>query len=187
MSPIFLLLVFGILEYGLVYRDSLTIGDAASDGVRTAAILGAVPNADFSVMKQVRQSLSAIDPESIDRVVIFRVKAGSFKSTKDAIQQMPAGCREATTSQPGCNVYPGHDAYIALQSTPPAQAYFECNSTGDRACGYPPNSRLTGAGNTVIDYVGIYIKVKHSFVTGLFGSISGLEQARILRFEPSAD
>lgn len=95
VSPIFLMMVFAILEFGLAYRDSLSINDAVNDAARTGAIqgpqLGAVDDdpppippavatsiplatGDFVTIKRLRQGLAAIPVDWIDRIVIFHAQ-----------------------------------------------------------------------------------------------------------------
>ena len=86
VAPIFFLIIFGILEFGLVYRDLLTTQDAVNDAARAAAIaannLGALDDdpppavgdppllpfatADF-VDHQAAASGSRHDPGRVDR------------------------------------------------------------------------------------------------------------------------
>src|SRR5690606_18753747 len=56
VTPVFLLLILGILEFGLAFRSYLAVGDTASEGARVGAIQGpdsttAGSNADFSIIK----------------------------------------------------------------------------------------------------------------------------------------
>ena len=39
VSPIFILVIFAVLEFGIAYRDILSIGDATTDAARVGASL----------------------------------------------------------------------------------------------------------------------------------------------------
>ncbi len=42
--PVLVLLVFGIMEFGMTFRDTLTIASATRTGARTASALGRDPS-----------------------------------------------------------------------------------------------------------------------------------------------
>ena len=67
VSPIFILLVFGVFEFGVAYRDVLTVGDATTDAARVGAIQGpdVTPEgetADYSIVNAVRDGLAGLKP-----------------------------------------------------------------------------------------------------------------------------
>ena len=77
VSPIFILLVFGVLEFGVAYRDVLTVGDATTDAARVGAIQGpdVTPEgetADYSIVNAVRDGLAGLKPSNIEAIVVFK-------------------------------------------------------------------------------------------------------------------
>jgi Flp pilus assembly protein TadG len=48
--PLLVLLVFGIVEYGLLFKEKLTIAAAATSSARTGATMGARAEADFAIL-----------------------------------------------------------------------------------------------------------------------------------------
>ena len=55
--PVFLLLIFGIIQFGIVWRDYVTLTDAARAGARKAAVSRHTDPVD-AACKQVRSSAS---------------------------------------------------------------------------------------------------------------------------------
>lgn len=206
LTPIFLLLIFGIFEFGLVYRDYLTIGDATAVGARIGAIVGpgladvqvsdgaggtvtVEGNGDFAAMMAVREDLSAIPIDWIDRIVIFEANRPSQQVSP--LDQVPSICKTATplpTNAPRCNIYDARDAFVHLEGTIEQSDidYFRCLKAGDPACGFDPDDRANGPTTDDIDYLGVYIKIDRPYVTGIFGDDFTIEQAHILRLEPGA-
>lgn len=206
MTPVFLLFIFGILEFGLVYRDYLTVGDATTVGARIGSIVGpgladvqvsdgsgstttVEANGDFAAMMAVREDLAAIPIDWIDRIVIFEADRPSQQTSP--IEQVPSNCKSATplpTNRDGCNIYDPREAFIHLEGEIDNAdiAYFTCVGGGDPACGWDPNDRANGPKTTDIDYLGVYIKIDRPYITGIFGDDFTIEQAHILRLEPGA-
>jgi hypothetical protein len=215
VAPVFFLLIFGILEFGLIYRDYLTVGDAVTVGARSGAIVGpgtadifvddgsGTPteisvNGDFAVMKSVREGMVAVPIDWIDRIVVFRVDPNEAGS-QSALELMPDACKTGVSSAAHqCNVYQTRESFLALEGSVSAVDldHFDCVTSGDPACGWPPDDRCNGQASHCpsamsnpptsrdIDFIGVYIKINRSYLTGIFGDAFTFEQAHILRLEP---
>jgi hypothetical protein len=183
VTPVFLLLVFGILEFGLVFRAYLAVGDTASEGARVGAIQGPDPttagaNADFSIVKAVRENTASLELDSIERIVVFR---GAPSSAGAPLDQVPDACKDGASVAGSCNVYPARASFYAVQEGD--TDYFDC-SAGGLSCAWDPSTRNNGPRVADIEYLGVYIRYRHPFATGLFGNELNLEAASILRLEP---
>ena len=67
--PIFVLLMMGVLEFGFLYNNILTVQYAARQGVSAAAQAGGVDGADCSILKAVERALTApIDKSRVTSV-----------------------------------------------------------------------------------------------------------------------
>jgi hypothetical protein len=185
VSPLFLVLVFGVLEFGLAYRDTLTVGDAATDGARAGAIQGpdVTPQgetADYSIVDTVRDGLAGLDPGKVEAIVIYKAGPATDGS---ALSQVPSSCKDGSSSTSDhCNAYPPNAAYYAIQEGD--SEYFKCIDVGDPACGWPPTERKDGPTTADVEFLGVYIRYHHSYVTGFFGDDFTIERASIMRLEP---
>jgi Flp pilus assembly protein TadG len=194
--PIFLVVIFASFEFGFYFRDSSTVADAVSSGARWASIQGPdlrwIPDpsdpdesvgvtADYSVLAAIREELASLPKESVEQIVIYRANSPRWG---DAMSQLPAACKTATNSLPanGCNVYPGNDAFLAVQTGD--TDYFVCDAGVGRACGWPPSSRDDGPDPDEIDYAGVYVRYQRGNLTGLFSFGETIESAKVLRLEP---
>jgi hypothetical protein len=186
VMPILLYFILAIFEFGLVYRDYLTLTDAASDAAKNGSIMGKYTtpsgqNGDFVAMSIVRQDLANIPIRTIERVVFF---SGLPSSAGSPISQVPPVCKTGSFgAKPGarCNVYNPYDAFraVQLQDT----AYFVCTG-GQTSCGWNPATRKDGPKWYDIEYFGVYIKLDRPLLTGLFGSTFEVEAASVVRLEP---
>src|SRR6478672_11639736 len=60
ITPFFILILFGIVEFGGAFRDYQTVSNGASQGTRTAAIQGNASGADWSILQAVIKGANAI-------------------------------------------------------------------------------------------------------------------------------
>jgi hypothetical protein len=185
--PIIFGVMVAIFEFGLVFRDYLTVSDAVGDGARAGAIMGnktdAGKNGDYVVIQALRNGFGGIPVEWIDSIVIFE---GSNLGVGSPLDQVPSGCKApGASSQAGCNVYHPYTAFLQLQAG--NTAYFSCPGTGP-ACGWSPSARSDGTGSNIgapnLDYLGVYVRLDRAYVTGLLGQSFRLEVAAVQRLEP---
>jgi len=74
--PIFMALMTGVIEFGFLYNNILTVQYAARQGVSAAAQAGGVDGADCSILKAVERALSVpIDKNRVTTVSIYRSDA----------------------------------------------------------------------------------------------------------------
>jgi hypothetical protein len=187
IAPVLFLFFAGILEYGLVYRDYLTVSDGAAYGAKVGSIQGKKTDslgytADFTIARDVRQSTASVPPEWIEKIVVFR---SGPPSAGGALAQVPAACKTSPDGvQSSCNVYPTIEAFLAVQAGD--GNYFKCipPANSGRACKWDPQTRRDGPTVSQIQYLGVYIKLKRPYITGLFGTELDIEVAAVQRLEP---
>lgn len=181
--PVFMAVVLGIFEFGLIYRDVLTTNEASGTGARTGAVIGpritaSGATADYAIIRSVREGLGSIPTSWIDHVVVFKANA---PGAGGPLAQVPAACRAGTAVPGRCNVYDPQEAFLAVQNGD--AAYFDCPGSGP-ACAWPATSRENGPRVSDIEYLGVYIKLDRPFISGLFGDQFTSEQAVVVRLEP---
>ncbi len=76
ITPVFALLIFGILEFGLTFRDYLTVSNASRDSARGASAFGDGLYADYNVIQIAKQSSKGFRPNEIQRLIIFDAGSG---------------------------------------------------------------------------------------------------------------
>jgi hypothetical protein len=166
--PVLALLLFGILEYGLLFRSNLTVAEATRSGARVGAAMPRQPDMLAATAEATAGRLvaSGVPEDQIRRLVIYRADptTGGLDgggSTDAAIEACSTDCVryawDGTT-----------DRFLPVTGSPTWSA------ASQEACG--------GIGDT--DYVGVYLRVRHEFVTGMFGSGVTITERSIMRLEP---
>ena len=171
VAPLFFLLILILLEFGLVFRQYLTLTSAVRSTARTASTGGNDGNADYLALQQLKSSVVAIQTSEIKFIVIYN--APTVESTPENDASL-AGC--LTSSQTNkCNRYLASDLSLGPSS-------FGCGASApDRFwCPTDRNVALTDPP----DYVGIYMKTSYTTFTGVFPNPFALTDSAVFRIEP---
>ncbi len=101
--PVFIGLLMGVIEFGFLYNNLLTVQFAARQGVSAAAQAGGVDGADCSILNAVEQALTPpIDHQRVEFVEIFQSDAAG-----DVVPGMVNRyVREGTLDCPGTGTQP---------------------------------------------------------------------------------
>lgn len=175
LLPVFFLLVFGMLEFGFAFKEYLTLANGTRDGARTASTAGNQANADYLILQAVEEATSAANSGALQRVVIFKATGPEDSA--------PSTCRDGTpqTGADACNVYGPADFALT-------EAQFDCAGAGTAPdSSWCPTTRKTAAvaPNGPPDYIGVWIEVEYSFITGLFPQDTlTMTDETIMRIEP---
>ena len=187
ITPLFIFLLFGTLEFGGLFRDYLTINDATASGARAAAIAGNDANADYQILQGIKSSTNALTKTGITKIIVY-------KATNSA-SAVPNNCKSLTTTGVAavgvtgvCNVYAA-----ANLNTAEANGFANCNTSGSPLSlqsFWCPTSRKYAAkntnGNGPPDFLGIYIEFQHKWFTGLFGDKFTITSTTVTRLESSS-
>lgn len=166
--PLLVLLVFGIVEYGLLFRERMTIGSAATSAARTGATMGTEEAADFRILRALEAGLY----DQVDAGVLISVQI--YKAN------------ETTGTKTGqSNTYFFTPLVVPCRWTPcpdPTDAAFSYGSGN-----YLPEDRDTtldpkGGG---LDVLGIEVNYHHTAITGIIPGVDrDLTERALVRLEP---
>ncbi len=176
MTPIIFLFLFSIFEFGFAFRDYLAVGNSTRDGAREASVAGNVADADYRTLRAIQRASAALPDGSIGRIVVFEATG------PDAT--VPAACTTSTSAAVltanSCNIYLADDFNVPKDG-------FGCDPTPnpdpDPDRFWCPADRIVSVG-TGLDYVGIWMSVRHDYITGMFGTGVTFEDTTILKVEP---
>ncbi len=161
------LIVFGIIEYGALFRDSLTLSAATRAAVRTgAAAPGTTSDVLFpAVIESLSRSATAATFTTEDRVWIYRADTNGN----------PAGdatCGAGSGSS-SCVVYRFDSAGRWTQSG---------------SFGWDPTTAATCLGGGPLDSIGVRLTQHHSSITGMFPHLDStvLREKSVMTFEPTS-
>lgn len=170
IAPVLSLLIFGMIEYGLLFRDYLTVSNVTRTGARVGSASGNDQYSDYNILQAVKGAAGALPggATSLQQIVVF--KAAGTGSTPDL----------TTCSTNGtCNVYTGSQ----LSSLNSSQ--FGCGA-GDLDVTWCPSTRVVSQSGSGTDYVGVWVKINHKFMTGFFGSARTITDSVVMRIEPKS-
>ena len=182
MTPVFLLLLFGILEYGLLFRNNLTTTNASQEAARAASIEGRSLEADFATLETLEFGIAAMGLDHLNYVVVFNAN----DTAPGLGSEIPDGDLCHTMSVAGvCNHYVAADFAVELDDgSGDPTGYFRCTTSGLNLDGaWCPNTRRSGLGDDS-DLIGVYVNTTHTYLTGFFGESQVLDATTIIRVEP---
>ena len=178
-TPILVMIAIGILEFGLAWRDSITVSSTTRAGARVGSNAGNDRMADYNTLLAVQAAVASIPNAQINKVVIY-------KSTRtDGV--VPPECTTATGGVDSggvqCNVYTGAQL-ASLASTQFSTSGSTC-SAGSPDVSWCPLGRQSQQ-SAGADYLGVWISVSHPYVTRIFpGSGLTITDSAVMRLEPS--
>ena len=179
VTPVFFILIMGIVEIGLAMNDYLALSSAVRAGSRTASASGDDLHADYNTVQRILRESTALDERDIQAIVIYKAPGfgeGPFTDPTDP----DLSCTIRSVDDV-CNYY------TAADWNRPKEQWGCQESTGGGASpdiSWCPTDRkvsLSGAGS---DYVGVWMKVEHRWVTKMFGNVVTLTDQSVIRLEP---
>jgi len=179
---VFFTLLFGVLEGGFLMSDYLATTSGARSATRAATTKGNDADADYAILRQIKSGTSALPVANIQKIVIFKATGPGAA--------VPAACLSAAlhvgVSNSGtdtyCNVYDRTDLTAA-------KTFFGCTTAYPNYydCGWDPKTRKVAVSTGVTpDYIGVYIKVTHPAITGLFMKNYTFSSTVVYPIEPRA-
>ncbi len=169
VAPVLLLLIFGAIEYGMFFKDYLTVSNTTRTGARVGSAAGSGADADYQIIQAVKAAATALPggATSIQQLSIYKsTSAGGGPS---------ATCQTTSSATDGCNTYTA-----SVFSQPSTK--FGCGA-GSLDSAWCPTTRVDSQA-VGPDYIGVWVKTTHPFVTRLFGSSRTITDDVVMRIEP---
>jgi hypothetical protein len=211
VTPVFFALILGIFEGGLYMKDYLSMSNAVRAGARSASASGANGQADLYTVIDIADEAAALAGDQIQYVVVYKATGPGAGPTD--VGGPTAGCKSGQPVTGVCNVYTTADFAKARAQVAEEKAqiladeagiartldtnkiWFGCLTTGPHANASPdrywcPGTRKDARSDNSRagpDYVGIWMKVNHSWVTKLFGSATTMTDQSVIQIEPRSE
>lgn len=198
--PLLFLIVFGSLEFGLLFKDGLAGSNIVRSGGRAlSAQTGSF--ADQAAMQAMIPAAGGLQGglSRLSRVVVFIASCADPAPYQDQstnrcpgktpikkLSEMTGGGQSCVTATSGvsgyCNVYSG--AMLTSAKADDSSAWgCKAGSPSTPDSFWCPTKRI-GLQNVGTDYVGVHIDYEHEWVTGLFGPSRQMSDDVIFRIEP---
>ncbi len=180
----FLLLLMGIFEFGLLLRNDLALGNAAVAGARAASVAADDPDADFRVLRAIAHGADAWGAANLDFVVVFRAAGPD--------EQVPAECKTGPVAGV-CNYFRPADFNLPYEDVAgDLTPYWGCVDgsvdefwcPADRPVSLSWVEPASSGFNDGPAYIGVYLQGRHRFATRIFGDSMQLSETRVLQLEP---
>lgn len=162
--PLMILMIVGIIEIGMAFKDFLTVSAASREGARIAALAGSNDQADCAVVIGIADLVSPGDLDRIDRIEIYKAAEGTGVQGATNVAIRDAANDPLVCTQP-------HGPTDGWTISPIA---------------YPATSRQTEVGALNLDIVGVRVIMTRDWITG-FPPFSGsftVNETTITRVEP---
>ena len=157
ITPLLLLIVFGIIEFGLFFKDAIVVTSMVRTGARTMSAEPRQAQQFTDTVAAVSAAVSSASAGSVQELWIYEAGTNGFPTGQSSFSTC-TNCVRYTWNGTSFTQTPG----------------YSWSATSENAC--PNDAQHT--------YVGIYLKAQHHFLTGLFpGSWPSSDHA-VMRFEP---
>jgi hypothetical protein len=160
VTPVFVAMLFGIMELGMLFKDYLGAQAAIRAGVRIAA--ASPRNALFAQMAadEVQRRGTAINPGAVQELWVYKANSNNdFPAGRSDF----GGCSACVTFRWDA----GTGKFVPLTDNWPAGSQNACTPTA----GGPP------------DRIGVYARVRHLPLTGIIGTTT-ISEATTMTLEP---
>jgi Flp pilus assembly protein TadG len=195
ISPLLVLLLLGIFEFGMAWRESLNNSSAARAAARTSTNLGNQRSADWGALTSFNATMARKKNITVNRVVIYATTAPDGSPSNAAcLTTIPA----AGTPSGGfgitgaCNIYNAAQLaalgsnyltnfnYVSLVGSPAVETGCTAASWDHWWC---PTNRKANQGDPP-DYVGVYVNFTYKSWTGLLPTTITMTERVVMRIEP---
>ena len=165
--PLLVLILFGIIEFSLVFKDLQTTYSATRVGARTASAEARQIGYATDVENAVTTGLGNIPSAGWQELWVYKAMANGMPDTGNFVSCNL--CVRFTWNDPS-------KTWVKTQDTWPATGALGSNP--QYAC---PSTPAVPSGP---DSVGVYLKVTHPMITPMFGSTKTLTDHTVARLEP---
>lgn len=174
VTPLFLALLFAVLEGGIAFYERLSVAHMSLAGARSGSGEGDEALADYHVLRAVRSGSGGLEDGRITTIVVYRATQPD--------DRVPSNCKSASIPDL-CNRYVAADLTRDVTqfgcSGPPGPV----TKIDSAWCPTERKTALSGPGGPP-DYLGVYVEALHQDLTGILGQGITLRSDSVLRLEP---
>lgn len=211
ITPVFFALVLSIFEAGLYMKDYLAVSNSVRAGARSASASGANALADMYTIIDIDNEAAALGGDQLGYIVIYKATGPGAGPTDVGGPQ--GGCKSGIAVTNVCNVYTKADVAkaraqakeIADQAAAveaginrtfdESKVWFGCVTSGPHAGQSPDRYWCPGVRKDARsdnnqagpDYVGVWMKVNHAWVTRMFGASTTMTDQSVIQIEPRSE
>jgi hypothetical protein len=211
ITPVFFALILGIFEAGLYMKDYLAMSNSVRAGARSASAGGANALSDMYTIIDIDNESAALGGDQLGYIVVYKATGPGAGPTDVGGPQ--GGCKSGIPVTGVCNVYDDDDILKARaqakeladqaaaaeagisRTLDESKMWFGCVTSGPNANQSPdrfwcPGERKDARSDNNQagpDYVGVWMKVNHAWVTRMFGTNSTMTDQSVIQIEPRSE
>jgi hypothetical protein len=163
LTPLLILLLFGIIEFGMLFKDWLAVTSSVRAGTRMASAEPRITTFAQDAADQVAKEGAALDMGNVQELWVYKAQ------TTGSNAGYPVGGDSSFNGCSSCVKFHWSAAsktFVAYSNT--------WSATAQNAC----------QGDSAHDSVGVYLKIVHPGVTGLiFGNMT-IKEHSVMSLEP---
>jgi hypothetical protein len=199
--PAVMLLLLGMLEMGLYFKDSLTLGETTRNAAHTGAQYAAVSDADYYILQTVKRLNTAIGGSVVEVVVYNADNQDPSSQSKDNVSSVCTASGTATgvdvpytdgqsvlhaTGGIGsCNVYRAANGDLNRPDSDFVQGTFVNAQHWPGASRFQSTTDTRANGQAGPDLIGVWVLATHGWMTGIIRTGSSpLTAQAVFRIEP---
>ncbi len=151
--PLVILVVFGLVEFGLVFKDELTVSNATGATARAGAAIPKQADYRDQMIDELDDRLTGVSVSANDKLVIYKADPASDSGLPVGAadqSQIWSACSGASAD---CTRYE-YDGSAWVQNGPA-----EWTAAEQSACR-----------DGTLDQMGVYLDVTHDYITGFLGT-----------------
>lgn len=179
--PLLALLISGIVEFGMAWRDSLTVSSATRSAARVVSNLGSNRLSDYEALLTLDAALQGLSTSYVEGVLIYDASAAD-----GAVPSACLGSGGTPVSVTGsCNYYSSSMISALSSSNFDGASATSCSATSwDHF--YCPTSRETKQ-DQGLETIGVWVRVERAWFTRMFpGQGLTVEHRTVMNAEPGS-
>ncbi|MGB1681029.1 MAG: TadE/TadG family type IV pilus assembly protein [Acidimicrobiales bacterium] len=187
VAPLLALLMAGILEYGTLWRDDLTVTSSSRAATRVVSNLGTDHLSDYEALLSLNAGLSAIDGYTLEYVMIYDASSSNGAPSAECFT---ASLEPIESAAGNCNVYTAADLATVLSlDCSDGCAQFpdntSCSDGQSMTFAYCPLSERSDSQAAGLSSVGVWVRITREYFTGIFpGDGVTIEDYSVMKVEP---
>ena len=185
IAPFLAMIMAGIVEYGTLWRDNLTVVSSSRAATRVVSNLGDNHLADYEAVLSLNSGLSAIDGYELEFVMIYDASANDGQPHPDCFDSA-GDPQDSSTGH--CNMYTATDVatIVGLDCSSGCSQFPDTScTTGSMTEDYCPMTDRETDQITGLSSVGVYVRIKRDYFTGIFpGDGVTIEDTSVMKVEP---
>ena len=158
--------IFAVVEFGLAFKDWLSVSHASREGARAGVTFGDNPLADIQILDHIERTMAPIGMAPGTEVRVFNAEPLGAGQTYQYSPSFDCGADPGYSFTDCCDWNPCPEVGRPLYTTP----------------GWDPTTRDITA--PVTDRLGVEIKFTHIWVTGYFTPATDFTSATDFQIEP---